>query len=319
MPRAYEIELSEPTASRCDCCDGLTVRLTRFVCRAGDAFAIYYARYSNNHPDHELAMLVSLGEWGAESTPAQRVAFYCRVRPAGASYEVMLGDAARSAWGDAELVGEKLSREQALRHPLKATAFEIVDEAFRIDPSLRGFLQRVECGDAAVPLERSSPRWAPRASAAPRSVATSQPWTENGSSSGVCFRFRWRATGSGASASGSRSPGPTTTAPGGLGRSRGLSDPACPGSPGKRRRRGARPAGPLRHQGPAPRHRPRRAAHDLGSRGRPARRPVEGLVQGCLRGVRRRPGVPLIGGAVGLAPPIRGLFRQSPADARSAP
>jgi hypothetical protein len=34
------------------------------VCRDGDAFAIYYAAYSNNHPEHELAMLVSLGEWG---------------------------------------------------------------------------------------------------------------------------------------------------------------------------------------------------------------------------------------------------------------
>lgn len=155
MAGAYEIELSEPAASRCDCCDGLTVRLTRFVCRAGDAFAIYYARYSSNHPDHELAILVSLGEWGEGSTPAQRVAFYCRVRPLDASYQVMLGDAASSAWSDVELVGEKLSREQALRHPWKATAFELVDEAFLGDPSLRGFLQRVECGDAAVPLERN--------------------------------------------------------------------------------------------------------------------------------------------------------------------
>lgn len=155
MPNEYEIEMSEPSASRCDCCGGLTVRLTRFVHRNGDAFAIYYAAYSNNHPDDELAMLVSLGEWGEDSDPSQRTAFYCRVRPTTDSYEVMLGDAARSAWADASIIGKKLSREEALRHPLKATAFGVLDEGFVQDRSLQGFLHRVQCGDAAVPLERN--------------------------------------------------------------------------------------------------------------------------------------------------------------------
>lgn len=154
MPNRYEIEMSEPSASRCDCCGGLTVRLTRFVYRDGDAFAVYYAAYSNNHPDAEIAMLVSLGRWDEGSEPSQRSAFYCRVRPTKASYEVSLGDAEHSAWGDANIIGAKLSREDALRHPLKATAFEVLDEAFEQDRSLLGFLHRVQCGDPAVPLER---------------------------------------------------------------------------------------------------------------------------------------------------------------------
>lgn len=155
MAHAYELEMSEPSLSRCDCCGGLTVRLTRFVCRNGDAFAVYYATYSNRHPDAEVGMLVSLGEWGDAGHPSQRAAFYCRVRPVGDSYEVMLGDAARSIWCAADVMGVMLTREQALRHPWKATAFEVLDEAFQRDPSLRGFLHRVQCGDAALPLERS--------------------------------------------------------------------------------------------------------------------------------------------------------------------
>lgn len=155
MPNRYEIELSDPSAARCDCCGGLTVRLTRFAYRDGDAFAIYYAAYTNNHPDNELAMLVSLGEWGEGSEPPQRAAFYCRVRPTSDSYEVMLGDAEHSTWGTVEIIGQKLSREDALRHPWKAAAFEVLDEAFVQDPSLRGFVHRVQCGDPAVPLERS--------------------------------------------------------------------------------------------------------------------------------------------------------------------
>jgi len=155
MPGKYEIEMSEPSVSNCDCCGGLSVRLTRFVYRDGDAFAIYYAAYSNNHPDNELAMLVSLGEWGEDSEPSQRTAFYCRVRPTEESYEVMLGDAGQSAWGDVDLVGEKLSREEARQHSWKGTAFELLDEAFVQDRSLRGFVQRVQCGDAAIPLEKN--------------------------------------------------------------------------------------------------------------------------------------------------------------------
>lgn len=151
----YEIEMSEPSTSNCDCCGGLSVRLTRFVHREGDAFAIYYAAYSNNHPDDELAILVSLGEWGEGSEPSQRTAFYCRVRPTEDSYEVMLGDAGQSPWGDVELIGQKLSPEDARQHPWKSTAFEVLDEAFVQDRCLRGFLHRVQCGDAAMPLEKS--------------------------------------------------------------------------------------------------------------------------------------------------------------------
>jgi hypothetical protein len=155
MRPTYDIELSDPSTFRCDCCGGLTVRLARFVNHDQSAFAVYFASYSTNHEDNELHMLVSLGKWGEGTTPADRVAFLCRVRPMDGSYGASLGDAARSAWSDAEIVGKKLSREEALAHPLKATAFEILDEAFVRDPSLIGWLARTRCGAMNVPLEKS--------------------------------------------------------------------------------------------------------------------------------------------------------------------
>src|SRR5687767_1384005 len=117
MSHEYETEYDEPAMSRCDCCGGLTVRLTRFGCRDGDAFAVYFVSYSNIHPDDELAMIISLGEWGEESDPSERVAFHCRVRATEESCELELGDAAQSLWGDAANVGQLLSREEALAHP----------------------------------------------------------------------------------------------------------------------------------------------------------------------------------------------------------
>ncbi len=152
---SYEIELSEPSTSYCDCCQGLTTRLTRFVYRGGDAFGVYFATYSNNHPDQEIAMLISLGEWGEESSPAGRASFFCKVRPHEGSYQVMLGDAATSPWGHAEVVGQKLSREEALAHPDKRVAFDVLDEAFLRDLSLKGYLDRIACGSAAAPLEHN--------------------------------------------------------------------------------------------------------------------------------------------------------------------
>ncbi len=155
MGSGYEIELTDPDLSHCTCCGGLTVRLTRFVHCDGDAFAVYYATYSNNHPDSELAMLVSLGPWGEGTARDDRAAFFCRVRVTEDSYQVMLGDGATSAWSGAKLMGTLLSREAARAHPWKATAFEVLDHGFAHDPGLIGFLRRVRCGDAAAPLEQS--------------------------------------------------------------------------------------------------------------------------------------------------------------------
>ncbi len=136
MGSGYEIELTDPDLSHCTCCGGLTVRLTRFVERDGSTVAAYYAMYSNNHPDNELAMLVSLGPWGEDVGPEDRAAFYCKVRVTEDSYQVMLGDAATSAWSGATLMGTLLSREAARAHPWKSTAFEVLDHGFARDFAL---------------------------------------------------------------------------------------------------------------------------------------------------------------------------------------
>ncbi len=40
------IEFEEPTSSSCACCGKATIRLTRFVYRDEDAYAVYYAQYT---------------------------------------------------------------------------------------------------------------------------------------------------------------------------------------------------------------------------------------------------------------------------------
>ncbi len=141
-----------PSTSRCECCSARATRLTRFVTRDGNAFAVYYASYSNSHPEKELAMLISLGDWSDEDDPSRRSAFLCLVR-ATDPYEVMLGDASTSVWRGVTVMGRLLTRDEARAHPDKATAFEVLDEALLQDAPLRGFLERVRCGSPGEPLE----------------------------------------------------------------------------------------------------------------------------------------------------------------------
>ena len=50
------IEFEAPTESTCECCGNVTVRLTRFVYRNGDAYAVYYAQWTAAHGEKRLVV-----------------------------------------------------------------------------------------------------------------------------------------------------------------------------------------------------------------------------------------------------------------------
>src|SRR5216684_6398345 len=106
------IEFEPPEESDpCECCGGRTTSLTRFVYRDGDAHAIYYARFSNNHSERVVVATISLGEWGEGTTPKQRVAFALKLRCGEKEYQVGLIDAEHSPWREAKIIGRTLNRK----------------------------------------------------------------------------------------------------------------------------------------------------------------------------------------------------------------
>jgi len=127
---------SEP----CKCCGGLTTSLTRFVYNDGDAYAVYYAKFSNIHPERVVVATVSLGEWGEGSTPEHRVAFALELRTIENEYQVGLIDAQFSPWQDAKTIGRTLNREEALAHPLVKEAFHVTDHIVTDDVPIREYL-----------------------------------------------------------------------------------------------------------------------------------------------------------------------------------
>jgi hypothetical protein len=67
------IEFEPPkTGEPCECCGGRTTRLTRFVHSDGDAFAVYFALFSDNHPEKSVSVLVSLGPWWEDERVSER-------------------------------------------------------------------------------------------------------------------------------------------------------------------------------------------------------------------------------------------------------
>ena len=93
-----EIELTEPKKSTCECCGGTTTNLTRFVYQGGDAFAIYYVTFSDNHPERTVVGVISIGGWGDDGIPPNRVAFPFRLWQNEENYNVGLTNADESPW-----------------------------------------------------------------------------------------------------------------------------------------------------------------------------------------------------------------------------
>jgi hypothetical protein len=133
-------ECEDPNRSRCDCCGGVTVSLTRFVYEDGDAYAIYYARFGEQHDPRVVEAVVSVGEWGEGTGPWDRVAFPLRLRAAETEYQVTVVNAAESPWHGVDLLGRMLDREEALAHERLAEVFHLTDHMVVDDHAIREHL-----------------------------------------------------------------------------------------------------------------------------------------------------------------------------------
>ena len=122
------IEFETPTESRCECCGKTTIRLTRFVYKDNDAFAVYYASFTPDHDEKRLSGIIGLGEWGDDDVgPEARVAFPFQITLQDDNYNVRMIDARESPWCDVTFLGRILDRDEALAHEWIKDAFHITD------------------------------------------------------------------------------------------------------------------------------------------------------------------------------------------------
>lgn len=126
----------------CPCCGGRTTALTRFVHKDGNAYAVYLASFSDNHPDRVVSLVAGLGEWGDGTTPADRIAIAMQLRCTATGYGVAVIDGLDSPWANATFLGRLLSREEALASPSVADAFHLTDHIVLEDEPIIQYLQR---------------------------------------------------------------------------------------------------------------------------------------------------------------------------------
>jgi hypothetical protein len=136
-----EIETTEPHLHRCDCCGGLTTTLVRFVHKDGVAHAVYYAAFTESHPDRGATSLVSIGPWGEGADPEDRSAFALHLWQNESGFNVSVVDGASSPWADKPILGKVQTREEALQHPLLSEVFHITDHMFTDDELLLSFFR----------------------------------------------------------------------------------------------------------------------------------------------------------------------------------
>lgn len=136
-----EIEFEQPTRGICECCGNTTTRLTRFVYQDGDAYAVYYVQLVDGHQDHTADVLVSLGEWGEDSTPQQRLAFAVKIRSVNGNWQVMVVNRQQSPWRESTFLGQILDREQALAHSWLSEVFHITDHIGADDSDFISFFK----------------------------------------------------------------------------------------------------------------------------------------------------------------------------------
>lgn len=140
------IEFEPPGQSTCPCCGGITTALTRFITIDGNARGVYYAVFSDNHPDSHVIVLLSLGEWWSGTSPDSRSAFAFRIWMKEDRFQVGVIDAQEAGWPDAAIMGRRMTRTEALAHPLIKQVFEISDQIVEQDPDIRAYFQRVGGG-----------------------------------------------------------------------------------------------------------------------------------------------------------------------------
>lgn len=135
-----EIGPQEP-GTVCACCGKLSTTVHGFVYRSGDAFAVYYAAWSQQHPERGVMMAIATGEWEENSGPEDRTSIGLEVRPTATEIQFTIVGPGQSPWGETSLFGKMLTIDRAKASPALKSTLEVAELIVRHDPRVRAALE----------------------------------------------------------------------------------------------------------------------------------------------------------------------------------
>ncbi|MDZ5663624.1 hypothetical protein SFC79_17750 [Nocardioides sp. S-58] len=129
---------ADPTVTQhvCDHCERPFQRVRGYLYRDGDAHAVFIA--SCHHHDGHEAFIDAVFSPTWEEGVDDRVTFGCRVGPVDGQPDPGAGlTTGAAAFTDTQWFGRKLTREEALGHPLLHEFWAVVDHVLVHDPVVR--------------------------------------------------------------------------------------------------------------------------------------------------------------------------------------
>ncbi len=133
------IEYADSVNTACDCCGAAMTRLTRFVSRGGEPFAIYRALLPFGVHNRRADVMVSIGAWAEATPPAKRLSFAVHLTADEANFNIAFVEPDQTSWSSGEL-GRILSRHEALEHPWKQEVLALIDHMLESDKPLGAYL-----------------------------------------------------------------------------------------------------------------------------------------------------------------------------------
>jgi hypothetical protein len=138
----YDIEIGENSnATVCHCCGKASCTGHGFVFKNGDAYAIYYAGWSDAHPEKKVSLALAIGEWDDESTSKDCTCFGVEAYEGKEEILFRVIEPEESPWPKTDLMGEMLSRKESLKHQLLKEVFIIAEEVLRNHAAIREYFR----------------------------------------------------------------------------------------------------------------------------------------------------------------------------------
>lgn len=134
---ALDLTDSEVTSLVCEGCGAHYHRVVIFATRDGSAYALISA-VCHGHPDDAVWLDATFGSWGEPY--ADHVSFSCSISVKGAR----LVDALVASRDDADHYGHRLTRDEALTHPMLTDLRALVDEVVTTVPEVAAHVYREE-------------------------------------------------------------------------------------------------------------------------------------------------------------------------------
>lgn len=136
---AITLELGKAAEPRtCHCCGKDSHVVQGFIYEDGKAHGVYYARWSEGHPEEGVRLAVALGEWGEDWWPVDCYAVALEVQQSVTQpprFQVLSPE--RFSWGETEFLGRRLSRDEALARPELPHLFQVAEHVVRDDSRVR--------------------------------------------------------------------------------------------------------------------------------------------------------------------------------------